>query len=91
MELKELATKTRILEGAGYRYSFDREVYFNRQAKKAFSVEFVEDRSEDEIEQLIRDNAPSTNWRFFLSSRLPRRSSESSLTYWVNGRAHRRR
>ena len=65
MELKELATKTRILEGAGYRYSFDREVYFNRQAKKAFSVEFVEDRSEDEIEQLIRDNAPSTNWRFF--------------------------
>lgn len=65
MELKELATKTRILEGAGYRYSFDREVYFNRQARKAFSVEFVEDRSEDEIEQLIRDNAPSTNWRFF--------------------------
>ena len=65
MGLKELATKTQILEGAGYRYSFDREVYFNRQTKKAFSVEFVEGRSEDEIERLIRDDAPNTSWRFF--------------------------
>jgi hypothetical protein len=64
MDLKELATKTQILEGAGYR-CFDREVYFNRQTKKAFSVEFVEGRSEDEIERLIRDDAPNTSWRFF--------------------------
>lgn len=67
MDLKELATKTRILEEAGYRYSFDREVYFNRQKKKAFSVEFVEDHSEDQIAKLIRDDGPNTTWRFFFN------------------------
>ena len=36
-----LDTKSKILRDAGYVYSFDREVYFNRRTKKIFSLEFI--------------------------------------------------
>jgi ABC-type transporter lipoprotein component MlaA len=66
--LTNLATKKQILEGAGYKYSFDREIYFNRRAKKAFSVEFIEDSPEEELEQRIREETPGTEWRFFFNN-----------------------
>jgi hypothetical protein len=66
--LTELATKKHILENAGYRYSFDRELYVNRDTKKAFSVEFVEDHSEREIVQHIHEDAPGRReWHFFFN------------------------
>lgn len=36
--------------------SFRREIYFNRAAKKAFSVEFVEDHTEAELQQCISED-----------------------------------
>ena len=48
------ATKRQILGDAGYAYSFDRMIYLNRDARKAFSVEFVEDHSEGELEARIQ-------------------------------------
>jgi hypothetical protein len=69
MEATRLAEKKQqILEGEGYRYSFDRQVYFNPATKKAFSVEFVEDHPEEEILQHIREDAPRAGWRFFFNS-----------------------
>ena len=41
--------KEQILQQAGYAYSFDRMIYFNRRTKKAFSVEFVEDYNSPQI------------------------------------------
>jgi hypothetical protein len=61
--------KQQILESKGYRYSFDRQIYFNRDAKKAFSVEFIEDHPADELERLIRENPRSTDWAFFFNER----------------------
>ncbi len=61
--------KQEILNAGGYRYSFDRQLYFNRSAKKAFSVEFIEDNSEDEISRLIRDESPNAGWRFFFNTK----------------------
>ena len=49
-------TKTEILDEAGYAYSFDRQVYMNRKTKKAFSVDFVQDHSEDQIRKYIREH-----------------------------------
>ncbi len=70
METNRLAkTKLEILNSGGYRYSFDRQLYFNRGSRKAFSVEFVEDRSEEEISNLVRDDSPSTAWRFFFNKK----------------------
>ena len=37
-EMRTLVTKQHILEGAGYVYNFDREIYFNRKTKKVFSM-----------------------------------------------------
>jgi hypothetical protein len=63
------AAKEQILKDNGYSYSFDRELYVNRSLKKAFSVEFIEDNPEDEIERLARDKSPSPEWQFFFNSK----------------------
>lgn len=70
MELTRLAAtrKQQILEREGYRYSFDRQVYFNPKTKKAFSVEFLEDHTTDELELHIREAASSIDWLFFFNS-----------------------
>ncbi len=64
-----LAAKEQILKNSGYSYSFDRELYVNRSLKKAFSVEFIEDRTEAEIEQLARDKSASPTWHFFFNTK----------------------
>jgi hypothetical protein len=64
--VRNFATKEQILENAGYSYNFDRELYLNRKTKKAFSVRFVEDRSEEEIQSCIReDTNGDKEWHFF--------------------------
>ena len=49
--------KQEILEGSRYKYSFDRDLHFKWDMKKAFSVGFVEDRSEAELKRRI-DGCP---------------------------------
>lgn len=63
-----LTIKRDLLNQAGYRYSFDRDIYFNRQTKKAFSVEFIEDHDEHELRRRITGNAPKNGWQFFFNS-----------------------
>ena len=60
--------KQDLLRQAGYEYSFNRMVYFNREAKKVFSVEFVEDRGEDELATRIREGGEPNGWRFYFNS-----------------------
>jgi hypothetical protein len=60
--------KQDLLRQAEYAYNFDRMVYFNRKAKKAFSVEFVEDHDEDELKRLIREGAETQGWQFYFNS-----------------------
>ncbi|MBV8897509.1 MAG: hypothetical protein JO051_13435 [Acidobacteriaceae bacterium] len=59
--------KLEILRSAGYRYNFDRQLYINRAAKKAFSVAFVDDNSEHDIAKLVRDRSSDREWRFFFN------------------------
>jgi hypothetical protein len=61
-------SKTDVLDEAGYAYSFDRQVYINRETKKAFSVEFVEDHSEDQVRKYIREHTNGMEWRFYFNS-----------------------
>ena len=63
-----LDTKSKILQDAGYVYSFDRAVYFNRITKKVFSVEFVEDHSEEELQRYFSENKDGAEWRFYFNS-----------------------
>jgi hypothetical protein len=64
LRMTTLATKQHILDSAGYVYNFDRQVYFNRSAKKILSVEFIADSDEAKLEQTIRETNDSPEWRF---------------------------
>jgi hypothetical protein len=60
--------KRDILKDAQYRYNFDRDIYFNRTARKAFSLEFVDDRTEEELAKRIEENTDSSTWTFYFKS-----------------------
>jgi hypothetical protein len=63
------ANKKQILDQAGYHYSFDRMIYVNRDARKAFSIEWVQDHDEADLEAHINDPAPPDgDWRFYFNS-----------------------
>jgi hypothetical protein len=61
------AEKTHLLDSAGYAYNFDRMMYINRGAKKAFSVEFIDDHQEIEIASRIQEPNDEQEWRFYTS------------------------
>jgi hypothetical protein len=64
-----VAGKKQILEGAGYAYSFDRLSYIIRDARKVFSIEFVQDHSEEKLKECINQPAPPPGeWRFYFNA-----------------------
>lgn len=77
-KVTDLAAKKQILKNNGYSYSFDRELYVNRSLKKAFSVEFIEDHSETEIEHLARSKSEGQKWHFFFNTK-PSEATERKL------------
>jgi hypothetical protein len=60
--MSELTEKELLLENAGYRYHFDRMIYFNRESRRAFSLEFVEDHSFQIIQELLNEPPPAEGW-----------------------------
>jgi hypothetical protein len=69
--MTSLATKQYLLDSGGYSYNIDRQVYFNRSAKKIFSVDFLEDHEGPEIEQSINEKTDGREWRFYFNSPPP--------------------
>ena len=53
-QMTDLTEKEELLESAGYRYHFDRMIYVNRAVRRAFSLEFVEDNSQEVIQSLLQ-------------------------------------
>ena len=62
-----VAGKKRVLEDAGYAYSFDRLSYINRDAHKVFSVEFVQDHTEAQLRDCVNEPTPPGEWRFYFN------------------------
>jgi hypothetical protein len=60
--------KRDTLRDADYRYNFDRDIYFNRKAKKAFSLEFVDDKPEEELVRRIQESTATDQWTFYFNS-----------------------
>lgn len=61
--MTDLTVKEELLENSGYRYHFERMIYISRADRRAFSLEFVEDHSQQEIQKLLE--TPATNeWVF---------------------------
>jgi len=57
--------KSELLFAANYRYNFDRNLYVNHSAKKAFSLEFVDDNSEKAVRNGIEESTDGSQWRFY--------------------------
>ena len=75
-------TKSQILEDAGYAYSFRRLIYVNLKARKAFSVNFVDDNREAELQKCIAEKPDGAGWQFYFTtppSDAVRRELESVL------------
>ena len=75
--------KMDILQAANYTYNFDHELYFNRDAKKAFSFPFLDDHSEDEVLHSINESTDRSAWKFYFNfppSERVRRGLESALS-----------
>jgi len=67
--MTELTAKEDLLENAGYKYHFDRMIYFNRETRRAFSLEFVEDHSREEIQRLLDEPVLQEGWDFHFNER----------------------
>ena len=67
-EVPSLATKRELLMDAGFVYSFDRDVYYNRETRKVFSVEFVDDHSVEELDRCIHEGTEGEDWRFYFNT-----------------------
>jgi hypothetical protein len=65
--VEELAMKMDILRAANYTFNFDRQLYFNRNAKKAFSFPFLDDHSVDEILHSINECTDGSEWKFYFN------------------------
>jgi hypothetical protein len=59
--------KENFLRQAGFRYNFNRMSYINRAARKVFSVEAVEDHSEEWLLERIRERNDSGDWQFYFN------------------------
>jgi hypothetical protein len=60
--------KNDVLKEASYWYNFDRDIFYNRKAKKAFSLEFVDDKPEEEIRRRINETTDGVGWTFYFNS-----------------------
>lgn len=65
--MTSLATKESVLEAAGYRYNFDRQVYFNRAKRKLFSIEFIADNTETKLVQSMQEPSGPEEWKFYFN------------------------
>ena len=61
-----VARKSQILQNAEYSYDFHHMVYVNRPKKKVFSIEFIDDHSEDEIQSRV-DEETNGDWTFYFN------------------------
>jgi hypothetical protein len=59
--------KKDILKEAEYWYNFDRDLFYNRKAKKAFSLEFVDDHREEELREHIQEPTDGNGWKFYFN------------------------
>ena len=65
-QMTDLTEKEEVLESSGYQYHFDRMIYFNRATRRAFSLEYVEDHSQEEILKVLHA-PPTEDWVFYFN------------------------
>lgn len=65
--IDDLVARDRLLEEAGYRYSLRNDIYVNRAERKVFSVEFVEEHTDEQIRARMMERPPAKGWQFYFN------------------------
>ena len=68
--------KLDLLKKAGFRYHFDREIYYNRKLRKVFSLEAIEDNDEAWVDRKIREQR--AGWQFHFTQ-VPKETIKESI------------
>ena len=76
--------KEPILKAAEYVYDFHRMAYYNRAARKAFSVEWVDDHSDQELRHALDEPNESGEWQVYVEPR-PAQSVINQFIAAING------
>lgn len=50
----------------GFRYDFNREIFYNKKSKKVFSIEAVKDHDKQWLELSLKD--PNNDWEFYFNN-----------------------
>jgi len=58
-------SKEHLLKDSGYRYNFNRMIYFNTKQKKIFSLQYVEDNPIHVLKNNISE--VSNDWKFYFN------------------------
>jgi hypothetical protein len=83
MSLEEDLLKENLLEEAGYRFSIERASWVNRKAKKIFSIQAVEDHSEEWVREKIQERTDG-DWHLYFNEP-PSPSVRSQVIEYVEG------
>ena len=73
-----------ILKAAKYIYNFDRMAYYNRTRKKAFSVEWVEDHTNEDLRHALDEPNENGDWKVYAEPHPPQRVIDEFLAE-ING------
>jgi len=76
--------KEPVLRANRYRYDFDRMVYYNRTAKKAFSVEWLEEHTDDDLKRALAERNETNGWKIYMDAR-PSQAVIDAFLAEVNG------
>jgi hypothetical protein len=79
-----MSAKEPILKDARYVYNFDRMAYYNRAVKKAFSVEWVEDHTDEELRRAVEEPNDSNDWQLYVEPRPSQRVIDEFIAE-ING------
>lgn len=85
--IDELVERDHILDEAGYRYSLRNEIYVNRETRKVFSREFVEDHTEEEIRKCM-ERPSAKSWQFYFNDDPPAGVRRELIRLLDNGHAN---
>lgn len=66
-----MVDKESILKAARYVYNFDRMAYYNRAARKAFTIEWVDDHTDDDLRRALAEPSDSDGWKVYAEPRPP--------------------
>ena len=63
----KLSRKWELIDAAGYAFYWKHGLYVNRTLRKAFSWQFMDSHTAEEIDDCVQENSQEAEWRFYFN------------------------